>query len=134
MLETLFCSSIILFLSTPAYFLCNIKLFVSTQNCFSCNTKFLFWISFRMLCHGNIFLLPSCNKNTILCRKKKNSFLCDSKNLISFFEPHKFFIFNFYIAHADLLGSGSRKKTTFNLSFTHLIVENTNSCSGKQVF
>ena len=66
--------------------------------------------------------------------KKKNSFLCDSKNLISFFVPHKFFIFNFYIAHVDLLRSGSRKKKSFNPSFTHLIVENTNSCSGKQVF
>ena len=77
---------------------------------FRATPNFFFWKSFRMLCHGNIFLLPSSNKNTILCRKKKNSFFCDSKNLISFFVPHKFFIFNFYIAHADLLRSGSRKK------------------------
>ena len=51
------------FLSTPNYFLCNVKLFASTENYFSLNTKFLFWTSFRMLCHGDIFLLSRSNNH-----------------------------------------------------------------------
>ena len=74
------------FLSKPNYFLCNVKHFVSTQNYLSCNAKFLFWASFRMLCHGDIFLLSHSNKNIITCKKiNKISFLCDTKKLISFF-------------------------------------------------
>ena len=66
--------------STPNYFLCNVKHFVSTQNHFSCNTKFWFWTSFRMLCHGDIFLVSHSNKNIIMCQKiNKVSFLCDKK-------------------------------------------------------
>ena len=74
------------FLLTPNYFLCNVRLFVSTQNYFSYSTKFLFWTSFRMLCHGDKFLLSHSNKNIITCKKiNKISFLCDTKKLISFF-------------------------------------------------
>ena len=44
------------------------------------NTKFLFWASFRMLCHGDIFLLSHSNKNIISCQKiNQISFLCDTK-------------------------------------------------------
>ena len=68
------------FLSKPNYFLCNVKRFISTQNYFSCNTKFLFWTSFRMLCHGDIFLLSHGNKNIITSQKiNKLSFLCDTQ-------------------------------------------------------
>ena len=68
------------FLSTPNYFLCKVKLFVSTQNRISCNTKFLFWTSFRMLSHGDIFLLLHSNKNIMTYQKiNHNSFLCDKK-------------------------------------------------------
>ena len=51
------------------------------------------------------------------------SFLCDTKKLVSFFVHHKFFIFNFYIAHwqhVDLARSAPRNKETFNPSLTHL--------------
>ena len=65
-----FLYNINLFLSTPDYFLCNVKLFVSTQKCFSCNTRFLFWTSFKMLFHSDIFLLSRNNKNIITCQKK----------------------------------------------------------------
>ena len=68
------------FLSIPEYFLCNIILFVSTQNYFSCNTKFLFWTSFRMLCHGDIFLLSHSNKNIITCQKINCHFYAFQKN------------------------------------------------------
>ena len=73
-----------------------------------------------MLCHGDIVLLSGSSKNIIRCQKKKKSFLCDTKK---FFVHHKFFIFNFYIAHwqhVDLLRSGPRNKEAFNPSFTHL--------------
>ena len=43
----------------------------STQNYFSCNAKFLLWTSFRMLCHGDIFLFSHSNRNIITCQKKK---------------------------------------------------------------
>ena len=94
-LMTMFWCSIILFLltwntflgnintvlSTPDYFLSNVKHFVSTKKHFLCNTKFLFWTSFRMLCHGDIFLLSHSNKNIITCQKiNQISFLCDTKN------------------------------------------------------
>ena len=53
--------------------------FVSAQKCFSCNTKILFWTSFRMLCHGHIYLLSRSNKIIIKCQKKnKTSLLCDT--------------------------------------------------------
>ena len=103
--------SIILFLSTWSFFFvlnqlllltwntfsCNISTFFrhqitfcatpnfsfSTQNYFSCNAKFLLWTSFRMLCHGDIFLFSHSNRNIITCQKKNNnnkiSFLCDTK-------------------------------------------------------
>ena len=105
-----FSCNINLFLSTPHYLSCNVKLFVLTQNCFSCNTKCLFWASFRMMYHGDIFLLLRSNKNVITCQKKK-SFSCDTKKLITFFVHRKFFVFNFYIAHwqhVDLLRSSPR--------------------------
>ena len=74
------------FLSKPNYFLCNVKRFISTQNYFSCNTKFLFWTSFRMLCHGDIFLLSHSNKNIITSQKiNKLSFLCDTQKNNSVF-------------------------------------------------
>ena len=68
-------------------------LFVQRQTfCFNpkllllCNTKFFFWTLFRMLCHGDIFLLSHSNKNIITRQKiNKISFLCDTKRLISFF-------------------------------------------------
>ena len=78
------------FLSKPNYSLCNVKRFISTQNYFSCSTKFLFWTSFIILCHGDIFLLSHSNN---------------------------FFIFSFYITHCrhvDLLHSGPGNKETFN--------------------
>ena len=56
-------------------------------------------------------------------KKKKKSFLHDTKKLISFFVHHKFFIFSFDVAHwqhADLLPSGPRNKKALNPSFTHL--------------
>ena len=100
---------------------------------FSCNTKFLFWTSFGMLCHGDIFLLSHSNKNIITCQKtNKLSFLCDTKKLISFFVHHHFFIFSFYITycqHVDLLRSGPGNKETFNPSFTHLPDIYGSSCS-----
>ena len=131
-----------LFLSTPDYFLRKVKLFVSTQNSFSCNTKFLFWTSFRMLYHGDVFLFSSSNKNII---RSQNiyiyiyiymyiymyiyiyiyiyyiyiyifRFYVTHKKNISFFVYHKFFIFNFYIAHwqhVDLLRSGPSNKANF---------------------
>ena len=112
------------FLSKPNYFLCNVKHFVSTQNYFSCNAKFLFWASFRMLCHGDIFLLSHSNKNIITCKKiNQISSLCNTKKLISFLVHHNFFIFSFYITHfqhIDLLCSGPGNRETFNPSFTHL--------------
>ena len=78
-INTFFCN-INTFLSKPNYFLCNVKRFISTQNYFSCNTKFLFWASFRMLCHDDILLLSHSNKNIIKSQKiKKLSFLCDKK-------------------------------------------------------
>ena len=74
------------FLSKPNYVLRNVKLFISTQNYFSCNTKFLFWTSFRMLCHGDIFLLSHSNKNIITSQKiNKLSFLCDTQKNNSVF-------------------------------------------------
>ena len=74
------------FLSTPDYFLRDVKLFVPTQNYFSCNIKFMFWTSFKILCHDDISSLSHSNKNIIMClKKKKNSFLCDTKKLILFF-------------------------------------------------
>ena len=141
-----FWCSIILFLSTWKTFLCyinffvvdmkyffaqhqhvfvetkllsvNVKLSISIQNYFSCNTKFLFWASFIMLCHGDIFLLSHSNKNIIACQKvNKLSFLCDTKKLISLFLHHHFVIFSFYITHCqhvDLLCSGPGNKETFN--------------------
>ena len=99
------------------------QLFISAQNYFSCNTKILFRTLFRMLCHGDIFLLSHSKKNIITCQKtNKLSFLCDAKKIISFFVHHRFFIFSFYITncqHVDLC-SGLGNKETFNPSFTHL--------------
>ena len=119
-----FSCNINMFLSKPNYFLCNVKHFVSTQNYFSCNAKFLFWASFRMLCHGDIFLLSHSNKNIITCKKiNKISSWCDTKKLISFSVHHNFFMFNFYITqcqHVDLLCRGPGNRETFNPSFTHL--------------
>ena len=98
--------------------------FVSTQNYLSCNAKFLFWASFRMLCHGDIFLLSHSNKNIITCKKiNKISSWCDTKKLIWFSVHHNFFMFNFYITqcqHVDLLCRGPGNRETFNPSFTHL--------------
>ena len=74
-----FSCNINLFLSTPHYLSCNVKLFVLTQNCFSCNTKCLFWASFRMMYHGDIFLLLRSNKNVITCQKKKIIFVWHKK-------------------------------------------------------
>ena len=58
------------------------------------------------------------------CQKiNKLSFLCDTKNLVSFLVHHNLFIFSFYITHCqhvDLLSSGTGKKETFSPSFTHL--------------
>ena len=96
------------FLLTWNTFLSNVKLFVPPQNHFLCNTKFL----------------SHSNKNIITCQKIiKLSFLCNSKELISFFVHHNFFIFSFYLTHCqhvDLLRSGPRNKESFNPSFTHL--------------
>ena len=100
-------------------------LFVQRQTfCFNpkllllCNTKFFFWTLFRMLCHGDIFLLSHSNKNIITCQKiNKLSFLCGTKKIISFCLHHHFFIFSFYITHCqhvDLLRSGPGNKETFN--------------------
>ena len=98
--------------------------FVSTQSYFSCNTKFLFWTSFRMSCHGDIFLLSHSNKNIITCQKiNKFPSLCGTKKLVSFFLHHNFFIFSFYITHCqhvDLLRSCPGNKETFYPSFTQL--------------
>ena len=44
---------------------CANQAFFSKQNCFSCNNKFFFWTLFRMLCHGDIFLLSRSNKKII---------------------------------------------------------------------
>ena len=96
------------FLAKPNHLLCNVKLSISTQNCFSYFTKFLFWTSFRMLCHVEIYY---CH------------ILCDTKKLISCFVYHHFFIFSFYITHfqhVDLLRNGPGNKQTFNPSFTHI--------------
>ena len=77
----IFSCSINMFLSKPNYFLWKVKLFISTQNYFSCNTKFLFWTSFRMLCHGDILLLSHNNKNIITWQKiNKLSILNDTKS------------------------------------------------------
>ena len=57
-----FSCNINLFQTIPDYFSCNIELFVLTQNCFSRKIKFLFWALFRMLCHGDIFLMPHSNQ------------------------------------------------------------------------
>ena len=121
---TLFCltwnnllSNINLLLSTQDYSLCNVKLFVLAQNYFSCNTKFLFWRSFRMLCHGDIFLFSRSNEDIIIKKKKKNSFLCDIKTNFVFCASQIFYIFSFYSAywqHVDLLRSGLRNKETAN--------------------
>ena len=82
-----------LFLSTPDYFLCNIKLFVSTQNYFSCNTKLLFRTLFKILCHGDIFLLSRSNKNIITCQRKiKFHFCVTQKNNFIFFALQIFYI------------------------------------------
>ena len=108
--ETLFCATstfflltwntfscnINTFLSKPNYVLRNVKLFISTQNYFSCNTKFLFWTSFRMLCHGDIFLLSHSNKNIITSQKiNKLSFLCDTKKINFVFCASPFFYIQF---------------------------------------
>ena len=96
--------TIITNLLTPDTFLRNVKLFVSTQNYCSCNTKFLFWTSFRMLCHSDILLLSHSNKNIITCQKlNKISFLCDTKKFISFFVHHIFFIFSFTLHIGSML-------------------------------
>ena len=101
--------------------------FFSPQNFFLCNTKFFFGILFKMLCHGDIFLLSRSNKKyNHLSKKCKISFSCDTKKLTSLFIYLYLFIFNFYIAHwhhVDLLCSGPRNKKTFNQSFcfTHLL-------------
>ena len=121
------------FLSKPNYVLRNVKLFISTQNYFSCNTKFLFWTSFRMLCHGDIFLLSHSNKNIITCQKinKLFRFLCITIFLYSVF-------YNItHSQHVDLLRSGLGNKETFNPYFTHLsdIPKQllSNSCSQKKI-
>ena len=91
-----FSCNINLFQTIPDYFSCNIELFVLTQNCFSRKIKFLFWALFRMLCHGDIFLMPHSNQKYNDMSKKK---LCETKILISFFVHRKFLISNFYAAH-----------------------------------
>ena len=113
--QHVFVESKLLFVQRQSFYF-NTKLF-------SCNTKFLFWTSFGMLCHGDIFLLSHSNKNIITCQKtNKLSFLCDAKKIISFFVHHRFFIFSFYITHCQHvdLCSGPGNKETFNPSFTHL--------------
>ena len=78
-------------------------LFVQRQTfCFNpkllllCNTKFFFWTLFRMLCHGDIFLLSHSNKNIITSQKiNKLSFLCDTKKINFVFCASPFFYIQF---------------------------------------
>ena len=59
---------------------CAICTFFWTQFFFSCNTKFLFWIFFRMVCVGDIFLLSHSNKKkSFLCSKKISFVFCASQ-------------------------------------------------------
>ena len=129
------------FLSTPDYFLRDVKLFVPTQNYFSCNIKFMFWTSFKILCHDDISSLSHSNKNIIMCQKKKKKFIFMwHKKINCFFVHHKLFIFSVYIVHwhhVNLLRSGLGNKGNFNPSFTHLsdIPKQllSNSCSRKKI-
>ena len=120
--------NICLFLSTTDYSLCKITLFCFCHFLFfSCNNKFLFWTFFRKLHHGNIFLLSHSNKNTIRSQKKIFFQVMQKKKKKSWFcVHHKFFTFNFYVAHwqhVDLLRSHPRNKEhLFHLFvFTHLL-------------
>ena len=56
-----------------------------------------FCFGYRLECYVMViyFYCQVTTRIQSYVEKKKNSFLCDSKNLISFFVPHKFFIFNF---------------------------------------
>ena len=122
--QHVFVESKLLFVQRQSFYF-NTKLF-------SCNTKFLFWTSFGMLCHGDIFLLSHSNKNIITCQKQINFHFYVTKKLISFFVHHHFFIFSFYITYCqrvDLLRSGPGNKKTFNPSFTHLPDIYGSSCS-----
>ena len=76
---------------------------------------------FRMLCHGDIFLLSRRNDDIIPCQKKYIFFVTQKTNFV--FCVSKFFILNFCIRlwqHVDLLPSGPWSKETFCPSFSHL--------------
>ena len=146
-----FLCNIALFLSALIIFLCNINFFLLTWNTFSCNInlflstqgyilhsmKLFFWHKidfraapsfcfghcslFRMLCHGDIFLLSRRNDDIIPCQKKNIFFVTQKTNFV--FCVSKFFILNFCIRlwqHVDLLPSGPWSKETFCPSFSHL--------------
>ena len=121
--KIIFCTASWCFCRHEILFLCNINLFLLTPDHILCNIK----LFFKMLCHGDIFLLSRSNKKyNHLSKKCKISFSCDTKKLTSLFIYLYLFIFNFYIAHwhhVDLLCSGPRNKKTFNQSFcfTHLL-------------
>ena len=72
------------------------KLFLS-------NTKFLFWTSFRMLCHGDIFLL-SQQKCNLLSKKNKQTFIFMWHKKISFvFNASQIFYIDFTLHVASML-------------------------------
>ena len=118
--EILFCATLTFFVDMEHFFMqhqvvfVNIKLFVSTQNYFSCNDKFLFLTLFRMLFHGDKFLLSRSNKIIITCQKKYIYLpFYVTQKIYFFFVYHKFFIFNVNIAHwqhVDLLRSSLETK------------------------
>ena len=127
-----------IFLKTR-FFWCNIIFFLSTWNNFFvqyqlvfvdisllfvqrqtfCFDTKLFFVQhqifildmFKVLCHGNIFSLSHSNDV---------SFSCEAKTLISFFEHHKFLIFNFYIPHFFVIVLET-KKLLIHLLLTCLI-------------
>ena len=119
-----FSCNINLFQTIPDYFSCNIELFVLTQNCFSRKIKFLFWALFRMLCHGDIFLMPHSNqkyndmsKKKIMWNKNINFVFCASQ--ISYIQFLRCTLAA-CLSHWQHVGSGPRNKETFNPSFAHL--------------
>ena len=90
-----FSSNINTFLSKQNYFLCNVRFYFNTK-LFFVQHQILFWTSFRMLCHGYMFLLSHSNKNIITSQKiNKLSFLYDTKKIDFVFRASPFFYIQF---------------------------------------
>ena len=111
--EILFCAISTLFWWHEYFFVQHKHVFVETKSpfvqrqtfyfnkkLFFVQTKFLFQTSFRMLCHGHIFLLSHSNKNIITSQKiNKLSFLCDTKKINFVFLCITIFLYSVFTLH-----------------------------------